>query len=172
MRAWSRAIGFIAPALAPALAAALACGACKKLPLTDVGAGFTLSDASWFAEEETLFIFYRVEAQQGLGPFSQIEITYRTDTTLQPWTPIGELTTVHTHLPVDCGIEARCGSTSLHVADPVREVGVRLRYHREGEMVLPADTRLNIIGPQVRKLRTKRGWSQQKLAMRLQLRGC
>jgi transcriptional regulator with XRE-family HTH domain len=30
---------------------------------------------------------------------------------------------------------------------------------------------LNLIGPQVRKLRTKKGWSQQKLAMRLQLRG-
>jgi transcriptional regulator with XRE-family HTH domain len=31
--------------------------------------------------------------------------------------------------------------------------------------------RLNLIGPQVRKLRMKRGWSQAKLAMKLQLRG-
>jgi transcriptional regulator with XRE-family HTH domain len=30
---------------------------------------------------------------------------------------------------------------------------------------------LNLIGPQVRKWRTKRGWSQEALAVRLQLRG-
>lgn len=30
---------------------------------------------------------------------------------------------------------------------------------------------LNLVGPQVRKLRARKGWSQQKLAMRLQLRG-
>jgi len=32
-------------------------------------------------------------------------------------------------------------------------------------------SRLNLIGPQVRKLRMKKGWSQAKLAMKLQLRG-
>ena len=30
---------------------------------------------------------------------------------------------------------------------------------------------LNLVGPQVRKFRMKKGWSQEKLAMRLQLRG-
>jgi transcriptional regulator with XRE-family HTH domain len=30
---------------------------------------------------------------------------------------------------------------------------------------------LNLIGPQVRKLRSRKGWSQEKLAMKLQLRG-
>jgi transcriptional regulator with XRE-family HTH domain len=30
---------------------------------------------------------------------------------------------------------------------------------------------LNLIGPQVRKLRVLRGWSQEKLATKLQLRG-
>jgi len=30
---------------------------------------------------------------------------------------------------------------------------------------------LNVVGPQVRKLRMRRGWSQEKLAAKLQLRG-
>lgn len=30
---------------------------------------------------------------------------------------------------------------------------------------------LNLVGPQVRKLRMKKGWSQEKLATKLQLRG-
>jgi transcriptional regulator with XRE-family HTH domain len=30
---------------------------------------------------------------------------------------------------------------------------------------------MNLVGPQVQKLRLKKGWSQEKLAMKLQLRG-
>ena len=30
---------------------------------------------------------------------------------------------------------------------------------------------LNLVGPQVRRFRTKKGWSQQELATKLQLRG-
>ncbi len=128
------------------LLAAISCAACEKVPIVDINAGFTLADAAWFSQEETLFIFYRVGAEQGLGPESQIEITYRTDDGEVPWTPVSELPTVHTHVPVDCGNKARCGSTSLQVARAPRQVGVRLRYHREGELTLPAAVKLNIIG--------------------------
>jgi hypothetical protein len=140
------------------LFAVVSCAACEKVPIVDINAGFTLADAAWFSEEETLFIFYRVGAEQGLGPESQIEITYRTDDGEVPWTPISEFTTVHTHVPVDCGNNGRCGSTSLHVARAPRQVGVRLRYHRDGELTLPAPVKLNIIG-------AGPAWSHRSLAI-------
>src|SRR4051812_29272765 len=86
-----------------------------KVPVVDIHAAFTLADATWFEEEQTLFFFYTVQAEQGLGPDSQLEVTYLTDTFEQPWTPIAELPWVHTHVPVDCGETERCGSFSLAV---------------------------------------------------------
>lgn len=129
----------------PWLLVGLALAACEKVPVFDIFAQFTISDAAWFEEEQTLFVFYSVEAEQGLGPDSVIELTYRTDTTLQDWTDVGPLPRVHTHLPVDCGEKARCGSLSLHVPLVPREVGIRLRYHREGEVVLGSTTNFNVI---------------------------
>jgi hypothetical protein len=129
-----------------ALLVLFSCAACEKVPIVDINAGFTIADAAWFSEEETLFIFYRVGAEQGLGPESQIEITYRTDDGEVPWTPVSDFTTVHTHELVDCGSNGRCGSTSLRVAKAPRQVGVRLRYHRDGELTLPASVRVNLIG--------------------------
>ncbi|HEX8819581.1 MAG TPA: hypothetical protein VF794_06620 [Archangium sp.] len=129
------------------LLAVVACASCEKVPLTNIQAQFELADAAWFEEEQTLFIFYRAKAEQGLGPDSQIEVSYRTDDMEQPWTPLSQLSTVHTHVPVDRGSTERWGSTSLHVKRVPRQVGIRLRYHRDGEMALtPPRTRLNIIG--------------------------
>jgi hypothetical protein len=119
---------------------------CDKVPIVDIGAGFALADAAWFEEEQTLFFFYRVEAEQGLGPDSQVEVTWRTDDAQLPWTPLAALVPVHTHLPVDCGKTGVCGSFSLAVDSPPRQVGVRLRYHREGQMTLDARVTRNIIG--------------------------
>jgi hypothetical protein len=130
---------------AAAMLLALAWAACNKVPLHDVQAGFALADASWFEEEETLFIFYEVHAQQGLGDPSVVEITYATDDERVPWTPVSELPTVHRHLPVDCGTQALCGSTSLHVALEPREVEIRLRYHKDGELALDADSVFNVV---------------------------
>lgn len=127
-------------ALAPGLTG------CEKVPLQDIEARFTLADAVWFEAEETLFYFWRLEAQQGLGETSQLEVTWRTDDAYQPWAPVHTLTTVHLHVPVDCGNKGRCGSLSLHVAGIPREVGVRLRYHREGAVILsPPATSLNVV---------------------------
>ena len=119
---------------------------CGKVPIFDVDAGFELADASWFQTEETLFIFYDVSAEQGLGDPSVIEITYATDEERVDWTPISDIEAVHTHLPVDCGTKSLCGSTSLHVAKEPREVGIRLRYHKDGELSLDADTVFNAVG--------------------------
>ncbi len=129
------------------LVAVLLAAGCEKLPLTDIGAGFALSDAVWFEEEETLFLFYRIEASQGLGPESVVELTYRTDPFELPWTDLSTLEPVHTHLPVDCGRTARCGSMSLHLPDRPGSVDLRLRYHRDGELVLNATTELYLVGP-------------------------
>jgi len=126
--------------------AALLLTACDKVPITDINAGFTLAEATWFEEEQTLFVFYRLEAQQGLGPESQVELSYLTDEVELPWTPIAELTPVHTHVPVDCGENGRCGSISLHVPIVPRDVRVRLRYHRTGEMMLDAPLLYHVIG--------------------------
>ena len=119
---------------------------CTKVPIYGVDAGFTLADASWFAEEQTLFVFYRVNAEQGLGDPSILEITYRTDEGLVDWTPVSDLATVHTHRPVDCGTTSMCGSTSVHVPREPRDVGIRLRYHRDGELALEAATVFNVVG--------------------------
>jgi hypothetical protein len=107
-------------ALAAAAALALVGPSCAKVPIFDVAAGFSLADAARFAAEETLFVFYEVQAEQGIGEPSIIEITYVTDTEVVDWTLLSSLETVHTHLPVDCGVNALCGSTSIHVPDEPR----------------------------------------------------
>lgn len=135
-----------ARALLPALLSAGA-ASCGKVPIHDVGAAFALADASWFAEEQTLFVFYEVTAEQGLGENSVIEITFATDDERVDWTALDNLASVHTHVPVDCGLTTLCGSTSLHIANEPREVALRLRYHRDGELALDAGTVFNVVGP-------------------------
>ena len=120
--------------------------ACNKVPIVDINAGFALADATWFEEEQTLFIFYNVGAEQGLGDNSQIEVTWRTDQEFQDWTPIQNLIPIHTHLPVLCGPNTLCGSTSVKVGQVPRQVGVRLRYHKDGALTLQAPLTFNIIG--------------------------
>jgi hypothetical protein len=133
------------------LAAAVACllalagASCSKVPLHDIEAGFALADATWFAEEETLFVFFEVFAEQGIGEESVVEVTYATDDERVPWTPLVDLPQVHTHVPVDCGDHALCGSASLHVARRPREVGIRMRYHRQGELALDAYPVFNVV---------------------------
>jgi hypothetical protein len=121
-------------------------GGCEKVPIVDIAARFALADSTWYAEEDTLFLFYRVDAEQGLGPASQLELAYRTDETDLGWTPLAELSPVHTHLPVDCGSRARCGSTSLRIPQVPRQVRLRLRFHREGETTLDAPVAFNVVG--------------------------
>lgn len=128
-------------------AVAWASTSCAKVPLWDVGAAFSRADAAWFAEEETLFVFYEVAAQQGIGEPSLIEVRWTTDTEVVDWTPLTALASVHRHVPVDCGPDALCGSASVAVADEPRDVDIRLRYHRDGALALEPDTRLNVVGP-------------------------
>lgn len=130
-----------------ALSCLLALGSCRKVPLFDVNAGFTVADASWFAEEDTLFLFYNVTAEQGIGDPSVIELTYTTDDERVDWTPLDQFANVHTHIPVDCGETSLCGSASLTVPIEPRDVRLRLRYHRDGELTLDPRTVFNVIGP-------------------------
>jgi hypothetical protein len=132
--------------LPPLLAVWFSLGGCEKVPIVDIEARFALADFTWYAEEDTLFVFYRVDAEQGLGPASQIELAYRTDESDLGWTPLAELSPVHTHLPVDCGSRARCGSTSLHIPRVPRQVRLRLRFHRDGETTLDAPVAFNVVG--------------------------
>lgn len=125
---------------------ALASSGCK-VPLTDIFARFVIADAAWFAEEETLFLFYEVEAEQGIGEESLVEIRWVTDDGIIDWVDLSTLEAVHTHVPVDCGPNTVCGSMSLHVPLEPREVQLRLRYHRDGELTLDPETALNVIGP-------------------------
>jgi len=120
---------------------------CTKVPLYDVAAGFSRADAAWFAEEDTLFFFYEVSAEQGIGEPSVVEVTWATDAERVDWTPIQNFETVHRHVDIDCGENARCGSSSIAVPDEPREVGIRLRYHRDGELALDADVAFNAVGP-------------------------
>ena len=125
----------------------VAAAGCTKVPLEDVAAGFGRADAAWFAEEQTLFFFYEVEADQGISRDSVVEATWVTDDGRQDWTPIADLESVHLHLPVDCGPDAICGSQSVAVARQPREVGLRMRYHVDGEMALESGTTFNSVGP-------------------------
>lgn len=133
----------------PFAAAALLVGGLAgcKVPLTDIAARFVVADAAWFAEEETLFVFYEVEAEQGLSVETTVELRYVTDDGVVDWTELGDIEPVHTHVPVDCGPNTRCGSTSIHVPLEPRDVEVRMRYHRDGALTLDPETRLNVIGP-------------------------
>ncbi|HEY8207610.1 MAG TPA: hypothetical protein VIG99_09025 [Myxococcaceae bacterium] len=128
------------------VAAAAACLSCDKVPLHDINASFTVADASWFEDEETLFVFYRAHAEQGLGDQSAIEISWVTDAQEVPWTRLQDLPAVHTHLPVDCTPRGRCGSWSVRVPLPPRQVRLRLRYHPEGSLALDAPLALNLVG--------------------------
>lgn len=131
---------------AVALAASLCVlPSCRKAPLIDLGATFVLADASWFADEETLFLFYEVTAEQGLGEPSVVEVSYTTDHEELPWTVLSELPTVHPHVDVDCGARSLCGSASLRVATEPRDVRLRLRYHRDGEMAVEPRTTFNVV---------------------------
>lgn len=111
---------------------------CRKVPLEDVGASFLLADLTWFEEEQTLFAFWEIDAQQGIGENSVVEIRYRTDEGEQDWVDITSLPAVHTHEAVDCGRTSLCGSHSIALSAEPRMVGLRLRYHRDGSMVLEA----------------------------------
>ncbi len=116
-----------------------------RVPITDVGAQFTLADVTWFEEEQTLFVFYRIEAREGLSINSQVELEYRTDEVNQEFVALDELTPVHNHVPVFCGPHGLCGSFSLHVELQPRDVDLQLRYHRDGELALDADTTYNVV---------------------------
>jgi hypothetical protein len=124
--------------------AVVALASCK-VPIVDINAAFAVADATWFEEEETLFAFYRVDAEQGIGPESQIELAYNTDQVAVEWTPLQQITPVHTHVPVDCGARSMCGSISLHERLVPRNVRLQLRYHRDGAMTLPATVTYNVI---------------------------
>ncbi len=126
------------------LLAAQAVG-CEKAPLFDVGAAFALADVTWFGGEDTLFVFYELTAEQGLNDEGVVEITWTTDKVRMPWTPLDDLPTVHTHLPVDCGPDTRCGSTSIPVPNEPRDVQLRYRYHRDGALALGAPTVFNVV---------------------------
>ncbi|MFT5586745.1 MAG: hypothetical protein ACI9VR_004347 [Cognaticolwellia sp.] len=118
---------------------------CPKVPLYSVNAAFDVADASWFEEEETLFIFWELEAEQGLGDNSVIEITWATDKERVDWTPVNELEMVHTHIRRDCGITGMCGSASVRIELEPREVQVRLRYNSESELALEPGTVFNVV---------------------------
>lgn len=109
-----------------------------RVPITDVGAQFLIADATWFEEEQTLFVFYRVDSIQGLSAASQIELAFRTDEVDQDFSPIDTFPAVHIHLPASCGPRTICGSYSTAVERAPRDVRLRLRYHRDGELFLDA----------------------------------
>lgn len=124
----------------------LSASACTKIAITDIDARFDLADAAWFADEQTLFFFYELTAEQGLSEASLVEVSYQTDDGDLDWTPLSELTAVHPHVAVDCGFKRRCGSISLHVPIEPRAVGIRLRYHRDGPLSLDTSLVYNVVG--------------------------
>lgn len=139
------------PALVGALLALTACRPGEypwqaRVPFEDVGAYFTLADVTWFEDEETLFVFYEIEAAQGLSELSQVELSFRTDEGSWEYAPLESYAPVHTHLPVHCGIRTLCGSYSTRVRLRPRDVRLQLRYHRDGELTLEAPVSMHVVG--------------------------
>jgi hypothetical protein len=118
-----------------------------KVPIVPVDAGFAIADAAWFAEEDTLFVFWDAQAEQGIGEPTVIEVRWDTDTEQVDWTAIEDLEPVHIHEPVDCGSNATCGSASVRIVGEPRNVRIRLRYHRDGALALEPETTFNVVGP-------------------------
>jgi hypothetical protein len=116
-----------------------------KVPIQNVNAGFVLAEATWFEAEQTLFFFYRVDAEQGIGEKSRIEVAWRTDDERVPLSPLSAFEPVHTHVDVDCGPRSLCGSYSVHVPLPPRDVEIQLRYHEDGALLLRAPTNFNSV---------------------------
>lgn len=116
-----------------------------KVPIVDVGATFVVADATWFEEEQTLFVFYRVDVVQGLAASARMELGFVTDTIRQDPEPLRSFAPVHEHVDVNCGPHSLCGSWSLAVADPPRDVTLRLRYHEDGALTLAAPLAFSIV---------------------------
>lgn len=116
-----------------------------RVPIQDVNAGFELADATWFEEEQTLFIFYSLRSEQGLGDLSQIELAFRTDEREQDYQVLETFPVVHEHLRAACGARTLCGSWSTPVELEPRDVRLRLRYHRDGEVFLDADVAEHVV---------------------------
>ncbi len=113
----------------------LCCSGCRKVPLVNANTQFTLADTSWFEAEKTLFVFYSVTADQGISRDSVVELSYETDDVAAAWHEISTVQSVHTHVPASCAnINTICGSLTPRISKEPRNVRLRLRYHREGEM--------------------------------------
>lgn len=128
----------------------LALAACEpfcdiKVPVSDINAGFTIADASWFEDEATLFVFYRVNAEQGIGPDTEFELAFRTDEVDEDFKPLADYPAVHTHVVADCGPDTICGSWSTKVDLPPRDVRLRMRYHKDGGLTLDSEVNFNSI---------------------------
>jgi hypothetical protein len=107
---------------------------------------FQLADVSWFEDEKTLFVFYNVFAEQGLGPDARVEITFTTDDVKQGFKPLSDFTMVHEHKVANCGPLNLCGSASIKVDKVPRDVGLQLRYSVGSALTLPANVTFNVVG--------------------------
>jgi hypothetical protein len=116
-----------------------------RVPIVDVGAFFAIADTTWFEDEQTLFVFYRVDADQGLSEHSQIELAFRTDDVDQDFAEVETFANIHPHVAADCGRHTICGSWSLKVSLPPRDVRVRLRYHEDGPLTLDAEVAAHVV---------------------------
>lgn len=134
-----RVMAVVGACLAFCLSLGLGGAACEpKVPIVDIGANFAIAEVTWFEEEQTMFVFFRVNAEQGLSDASQIELAFVTDDENVPFAPLASFPSVHEHVAASCGRHTFCGSASLRVQSPPRNVRLRLRYHRDGALTLDA----------------------------------
>jgi hypothetical protein len=117
-----------------------------KVPVVLTNWSIPLSDITWFEDEQTLFVFYDFVSDQGIGPETQVELTYTTDDVQVPFTALSAFTMVHKHVPADCGPHHLCGSASVKVAKVPRQVGLQLRYSKDGSLTLVAPVTFNVVG--------------------------
>lgn len=126
--------------------AAITQGTCAKVPLHHSEPLFQLAEGSWFADEQTLFVFYELSIAKGHSPLSQVEVRWTTDSGTEPWKPLSAIENVHPHVEASCspGI-THCGSVSPRVQLRPRDLELRFRYHPAGALTEDTIPALNLV---------------------------
>jgi hypothetical protein len=111
-----------------ALFVAFACA--DKLDLQRIGTNLPLFQTYWFESEKTLFVFYHVATTQRVK--NQADVEYKVDDS--SWISVANAPLVQKHHLVNCGDDQRCGSISIKSDQEPKNVGIRLRFSKGGDL--------------------------------------
>lgn len=107
---------------------------CSKVPLKRYFPETRVAVSSWFAREQTLFLFWDLSIDEGFADDAVVEISVRTENGETGFRDVQSFPSVHRHSRVKCGSKALCGSQSVAFADRVLSAEMRVRFKRDGRL--------------------------------------